>query len=287
MPSISQRVARLGLHDVERRSPRRSCGCSSPPRRRKASDSASRMRRTSSCSCCSSATMSLLISTVLSGSRNRLAPLAELPCTMPGIAAAVFGAHDQHVAAVAIGDDLLLQVLRGVLAAQVRLERAAQARALLAQPVADAPQLRARIVDDVAAGIDLAAHVGDLALERGRGLDDRARARGKAARARRTAADGGFDRSEEVGEPEQLQRLERAAFDRERVERSPRAPPARAARSRRRPRGSARSRRSSPARPPPLPASAQRVQPGEPVRARAASARDGRRPRQCDRIRGP
>ena len=30
--------------------------------------------------------MSLLISTVLSGSRNRLAPLAELPWTMPGIA---------------------------------------------------------------------------------------------------------------------------------------------------------------------------------------------------------
>ena len=48
--------------------------------------SASRIRRTSSCSCCSSATMSLLISTVLSGSRNRLAPLPELPCTMPGIA---------------------------------------------------------------------------------------------------------------------------------------------------------------------------------------------------------
>ena len=31
--------------------------------------------------------MSLLISTVLSGSRNRLAPLPELPCTMPGMAA--------------------------------------------------------------------------------------------------------------------------------------------------------------------------------------------------------
>ena len=54
-------------------------------RPRNASVSASRMRWTSSCSCCSSATMSLLISTVLSGSRNRLAPLPELPCTMPGI----------------------------------------------------------------------------------------------------------------------------------------------------------------------------------------------------------
>ena len=55
-------------------------------RRRNASDSASRIRRTSSCSCCSSATISLLISTVDSGSRNRLAPLPELPCTMPGMA---------------------------------------------------------------------------------------------------------------------------------------------------------------------------------------------------------
>ena len=110
--------------------------------------------------------MSLLISTVLSGSRNRLAPLAELPWTMPGIDGAMLGADDEHVAAVAIGDDLLLQVLRRVLAAQVGLERAAQPRALLAQPIADAPQLRARIVHDLAGGIDLAADVGDLRLER-------------------------------------------------------------------------------------------------------------------------
>ena len=83
-----------------------------------------------------------------------------------GNRAAVLGADDEHVAAVAVGDDLLLQVLRRVLAAQVRLERAAQPRPLLAQPIADAPQLRARVVDDLAGGIDLAADVGDLALER-------------------------------------------------------------------------------------------------------------------------
>ena len=59
--------------------------CMSPARRRNASVSASRMRRTSSLSCSSSATMSLLISTVLSGSRNRLAPLVDVPCTMPGM----------------------------------------------------------------------------------------------------------------------------------------------------------------------------------------------------------
>ena len=94
--------------------------------------------------------MSLLISTVLSGSRNRLAPLPELPCTMPGIAVAVLGADDQHVAAVAVGHDLLLQVFRRVLAAQVRFERAAKPRPLLAQPIANAPQLRARIVHHLA-----------------------------------------------------------------------------------------------------------------------------------------
>ncbi len=55
-------------------------------RTRKASVSASRMRRTSSASSSSRPTMSLLISTVPSGSRNRLAPLADAPCTMPGMA---------------------------------------------------------------------------------------------------------------------------------------------------------------------------------------------------------
>ena len=64
--------------------PRRPSGCRSAARARNASVSASRMRRTSSASCSSSATMSLLISTVLSGSRNRLAPLVDAPCTMPG-----------------------------------------------------------------------------------------------------------------------------------------------------------------------------------------------------------
>ena len=81
--------------------------------------------------------MSLLISTVLSGSRNRLAPLVDAPCTMPGIDAAVLGLDDEHVAAVPLGDDLILQILRGFLAAQIRLERAAEARPLLPQPVAN------------------------------------------------------------------------------------------------------------------------------------------------------
>ena len=58
----------------------------SAARRRNIVDSASNTRRTSSRSCSSSATISLLMSTVLNGSRKRLAPLDEVPCTMPGMA---------------------------------------------------------------------------------------------------------------------------------------------------------------------------------------------------------
>jgi hypothetical protein len=52
---------------------------------RNASVSASRMRKTSSFSRSVIATTSLLSETV-DMTRYRLAPLAELPCTMPGIA---------------------------------------------------------------------------------------------------------------------------------------------------------------------------------------------------------
>ena len=56
--------------------------------------------------------MSLLISTVSSGSRNRLAPLADAAVDDARNRGAMLGAHHQHVAAVAVGDHLLLQVLR-------------------------------------------------------------------------------------------------------------------------------------------------------------------------------
>ncbi len=96
---------------------------------------------------------------------------------------AVFGANDQHVAAVSIGHDLLLQVLRGVLAAQIGLERPAQPRALLAQPVPDPPQLAARIVHHLAGGVDLAADVRDLSFEGGDTIGDGAENREGCARA--------------------------------------------------------------------------------------------------------
>ena len=231
--------------------------------------------------------MSLLISTVLSGSRNRLAPLPELPWTMPGIDAAMLGADDEHVAAVAIGDDLLLQILRGVLAAQVGLERAAQPRPLLAQPIPDAPQLRARIVHDLAAGIDLAADVGDLALERGRAFrrSRRSTRERAAARAGLPAAVASIE-ARKSASVEQVQRFERAALDRERLERSRRDPPARAARSRL----SARNRTVSAVASSAVATArgiGQRLRAALSRAARRASARSGRPPRRCDRIREP
>ena len=81
----------------------------------------------------------------------------------------MLGLHDEHVTAVSLGDDLILQVLRRVLAAQIRLERRAQARPLLAEAIANELQLRARAVDDVAGGVEFVAHRRRLALERGGG----------------------------------------------------------------------------------------------------------------------
>ena len=136
-----------------------------------------------------------------------------MPWTMPGMRAAMLGLHDQDIAAVPLGDDLVLQVLRRVLAAQVRLERAAQARALLAQPLADDLQLRAGVIDDVAGRVDLVARRGDLALERRRAAADGLEARERSGR----AADGGarlVDRIEKRREREQPERLERPALDR-------------------------------------------------------------------------
>ena len=86
---------------------------------------------------------------------------------------AVLGLDDEHVAAVAVADDLILQILRGVLAAQIRFERRAQARPLLAQLRAQPRQLRAGGVVDLAGRVDLAADVGDLGLERSAVFGDR------------------------------------------------------------------------------------------------------------------
>ena len=122
---------------------------------------------------------------------------------------------DEHVAAVAIADDLILQVFRRLFSAQVRLERGAQPRALFAKLRAQSRQLGARVVVHLARWVDLAADVGDLVLERsavfGKRLEDGEVAAGPANRCA-----GQSERIEELGEGQQSKRLERAAFDRQR-----------------------------------------------------------------------
>ncbi len=129
----------------------------------------------------------------------------------------VLGLHDDHIAAIALGDDLILQVLRRVLAAQVRLKRAAQTRALLAESIANDSELGARVVDDIAGVIDLLPHLLGFAFERrrgaARGFETRERSGGAANR-----RDGFVDRAQECREVEQSLGFERAAFDRERHE---------------------------------------------------------------------
>ena len=51
----------------------------------------------------------------------------------------MFGLDDQDVSSIPLRDDEILQILRRVPAAQIRLERAPQARALLPQPIANVP----------------------------------------------------------------------------------------------------------------------------------------------------
>ncbi len=127
----------------------------------------------------------------------------------------MFGAHHQHVAAVAVGDDLLLQVLRRVALAEERLERAAQPASLRAQPVADRTERRAGIVGDVTGGVDLAADVGDLG-----GTTRPVRRCARAEESCRPRSDGTatlLDRFQVVGQRQQAQRFERAAVDRQRA----------------------------------------------------------------------
>ena len=129
----------------------------------------------------------------------------------------MLGLHDEHVAAVALGDDLILQVLRGLLATQIRLERAAQPRPLLAQPLANELQLGARVVDHLARRIDLVARLRDLALERrgaaARLLEQRKRAGDTANRGARLV-----DRFEKCRERSRRGASSAPALDRERVE---------------------------------------------------------------------
>ena len=128
---------------------------------------------------------------------------------------AMLAADDEHVPAVAIRDDLLLQVLRGVPAAKVGFERPAQPRPLLAKTIAQVRQFRTGIVDDVERRADLAPDIADLGLERRRGLGDR-REQGKAAPDLAHGTAGDFDRGQKCRDVDERLRFEDAAFNRQR-----------------------------------------------------------------------
>ena len=81
---------------------------------------------------------------------------------------AVLGFDDQHVAAVAVADDLVLQIRRGFFSPQIRFERRAQPRPLLAQLRRAAAPAPGWLVVDLSGRIDLPPHFGDLRLERRR-----------------------------------------------------------------------------------------------------------------------
>ncbi len=93
-----------------------------------------------------------------------------------GHVATMLGADHQHEAAVALGDDFVLQVFRAA-SASVLLERPAQLLPLLAELVANALQLGACAVEHLAARIDRVANGVDFALERGDVRDQRAKNR--------------------------------------------------------------------------------------------------------------
>ena len=130
---------------------------------------------------------------------------------------AVFRSNDENVPSIPVGHDLLLQVFRRVLAAQIRLERAAKSGPLLAKPLAQILQLGARIIEHLAAGIDLATHVRDFMLEGrrrvGDGTEDR-HARGGAANRGARAVNRGKERRER----QEMERFERAPLDRDGLE---------------------------------------------------------------------
>ena len=94
---------------------------------------------------------------------------------------AMFGAHDEHVSAVAVGDNLILQVFRRLPSAHEAIERRPKLRARASQFVADVGQGGARGVTHVAGRIDRAPDGGSLVLERRGAAGDRVEVRRRAA----------------------------------------------------------------------------------------------------------
>ncbi len=130
---------------------------------------------------------------------------------------AVLGLHHEHVAAVTVGDHLVLQVLRCLAFAQEAVESRSQAGALLPQPLADNGEGRTGIVGHVTAGFDLPANVGNLVPERRHPFDQphQIGERGPGLRHRAPRLLDGF---EELRESEQPQRLQGTSARGQRLE---------------------------------------------------------------------
>ncbi len=129
--------------------------------------------------------------------------------------AAMLGPHDQDITPVAIGDDLFLQVPRRVLGAQVRLEGRPQATALLPEAFPDGFQLGARVVGHRAGGLDGAADVHDLALERPDSLDQVVQVGKRAGRGTPDRLARLLDRGQQIGEADELDALQGPPLDRQ------------------------------------------------------------------------
>ena len=130
-----------------------------------------------------------------------------------GDRASMLRAHEEHEAPVAFGDDLFLQVLRRVAAAQERGERVPEALPLLPQPFADGAQLRRRAVDHFPLLVDGRLDLGDLALERAAALHEGPQARERIGAGLPNGGAGGVDRGQKGGETAQLARFEQAPLD--------------------------------------------------------------------------
>ena len=132
--------------------------------------------------------------------------------------APVFGAHQQHVAAVPLGDHFVLQVLRRVLAARELFERLAQLLPQVPQAIADAAERGAGVVEHLARDVDGLADRRHLGLEAGQLADDRVQERKRTLRGLDAGARP-LHRVHELGQRPQRQRIQRASLDAERGQR--------------------------------------------------------------------
>jgi len=129
----------------------------------------------------------------------------------------MFSADHENVPTVAVGDDLFLEILRRLAAAQKRIEGGPQALFLPAQPIPNLRQRRARVVGHVARRFDLPPHIGDLGRKRCDGVDllaeDRKRGSDFSDHLARL-----LNRLEIIAKLQEPERFERSSVDGERVE---------------------------------------------------------------------